>query len=437
MSTLNDYMRTPIRLGLVTTGIFILLFVVWGAFAPISSGVVAAGKVSPEGYRRTVQHLEGGIISELLVANGTMVNADDPIILLGATRAETEVGIVRSQRHQLRARVSRLQAERDGDPALSFTPDLVSASQLDPSVQAILDSENALFVQRTSLHQNRREMLQSQIAQLREEITGLNSQIRAQNEQVSLIQEESDATRSLVDRGLAPRPRLLALLRQRAAIQERSAANSASIASARQAIGEAQIQLLAIEAERLDDVSSQLNEALGQIAVLDQRLRANQDVLTRTVITAPISGRIVNLNHVTHGGVISPGEDILDIVPLDERLIIDANIRPSDVDVVYPGLPVIIHFSGLPQRQMPRVTGAVLDVSADALVDEASGEAYYAVRVSVGDAELNRIATALGEDAPLLPGMPAEILITTGERTFAEYLLEPLSGSLRRAVRES
>jgi len=264
----------------------------------------------------------------------------------------------------------------------------------------------------------------------------LLSQIVSQRRRLELIASEIADTQSLYDRGLAPRPRLLALQREEASITEGLAANQASIARTRQSIGETEVQLLSVDAERLDEISTELNQVQAQLAEINEELFASEDILRRTRILAPIAGTVVNLQVFTEGGVIRPGDRIMDVVPAEERLLIDARLSPLNVDEITEGQEANVVLSALDQRRLPRITGRVLSVSADAITDPDSGERYYSMKVEVDRAQLDAIVDRSGETIELVPGMPAQVLVVTGERTLVEYLIEPLRASMRNALRE-
>ena len=416
--------------------IFTLVFVGWGTTAPISGGAIASGRISPEGSRRTVQHLEGGIIDSLQVSDGDRVAAGDTMIVLRETQARASFQVLLNQQLLFEAQRARLRSEQAGRSTVEFSDRLNRAAAESAEIEEMLDTQRELFMRRTELHANRQRVYRQRIAQLEAEITGLREQITSQNERLRLIREEIADTRSLYERGLAPRPRLLALQREEASIGEQRAANRAAIARAEQSIGESEVTLLAADAQRLDQVSTELNEVQAQLAEVNERLLASEDVLDRTVIRAPISGTVVNLRLKTEGGVVRPGEPVLDIVPEDEALIISARLSPVDVDLVSIGQTATVNLSALPQQSLPRIEGEVIGLSADALTDEQSGESYFNVRVRVDIAEIDRLSRQLGQDLALTPGMPADVLIVTGERTLIDYLFEPLRESMRSALRE-
>lgn len=418
--------------GAIVLAIFIAVFFVWGATAPLDEGAIASGRISPEGSSRMVQHLEGGIIESLVVDDGDSVEVGEPLVVLRSIQARASFRVQLGRQQLLRAQMARLRGEQNGLAAPVFPDDLEELRTRSPEVADTLATQEDLFRRRADLHNSRKSILRQRRAQLEEEISGLKAQIDAQDERAGLIAEEIADFSLLVERELAPRPHLLALQREQAAIREQRARATSAIARARQQIGETDVQLIAMDAQRLDEIAEELNQVQAELSEVNERLRASEDVLERTIVAAPISGTVVNMRYKTEGGVIQPGAPILEIVPSDEALIIDAQLSPLDIDSVHPGLEALVHLSALSQRELPRITGEVIDVSADAFTDENSGTSYFRIRVEVDTAQLE----ALGTDAELTPGMPAEVIIVTGERTLVDYLVSPIRDSMRRALRE-
>lgn len=430
---LKAALRGPVLFGIAVVLVFFAGLGGWAAIAPLASAAIAPGVVSPDGSRRTVQHLEGGIIREILVEDGSRVEVGDPLLVLADVAARASFEQLQTQVDALAALQARLIAEQQGRDAVAFPDRLLDAAAASEEVADILAAQSDLFETRRTAIEGRKNILRQRIAQLSEEITGLEAQIVSQERQLALIEEEIEGVAQLVDQGLERRPRLLALQRQEAEIEGAIAENRAAIARANQAIGEAELQILGLETDRLDEIATELTRVRTELLSLEERLMSSEDVLTRTVIAAPVSGTVVQLRYRTTGGVIGPGDAILDIVPLDEDLVIDARVSPVDIDAVAQGQDAQIHLLAYAQRNLPRIEGTVTTVSADALTDEQSGERYFRVKVEVDRDRLE----ALPADVTLAPGMPAEVLIMTGERTALQYILQPFLDSIRRSFRES
>ncbi|MEQ8964300.1 MAG: HlyD family type I secretion periplasmic adaptor subunit [Azospirillaceae bacterium] len=426
-------LRGSVVFGLAIILVFFVGLGGWAALAPLASAAIAQGTVGPDGSRRTVQHLEGGIIRAILVRDGSRVAEGDPLVVLADVAARATYEQERTQYDMLAAMQARLIAEQRGAETLDFPDRLVEAAEAEPEVAALLEAQRDLFETRLEAHRGRKAILGQRIAQLREEITGLQAQIASQTRQLELIADEVVGVEQLLAQGLERRPRLLSLQRNQAEIEGALAQNRAAIARARQSIGETELQIVNQDAERLDQVAEQLSQVRTRLLALEDQLRQSEDVLDRTVVTAPVAGTVVELRYRTTGGVVSPGDPILDIVPEDEDLIIDARVSPTDIDAVDPGLTAEIRLLAYAQRNLPRFEGRVETVSADALVDENTGESYYSVRVEVPRETLEKMP----EGVTLSPGMPAQVLIMTGERTALEYLVRPFLDSIRLAFRES
>jgi len=425
-------LRGPLGLGLAL--ILVLFGGVggWAAVAPLASAAVAPGVISPDGSRRVVQHLEGGIIRQLPVRDGSRVAAGDPLVVLEDIGARARRDARMSRYRTLRAVEARLLAEAAGAGQIAFPAAVIAAAADDAEVADVIADQTARFEVRRRTHEGRGAILRQRIAQLDEEIAGLEAQIDSQERQLELIAQEIGNVEQLISQGLERLPRLLALQRAEAEITGARAANRAAIARARQSIGETELQILDLDARREDEVTEELTQVRSELSEVAEDLRASEDVLTRTVVIAPVAGTVVDLRFHTVGGVIGPGEPILDIVPFEEDLLIDARVAPIDIDAVAPGQTAQVHLTAYRQRNLPRIDGRVRQVSADRLVDEATGEPYFLARVEVDRDRLD----ALDEGIQLLPGMPAEVLILTGERTALAYLLDPFVDTFRRGLRE-
>lgn len=429
---LRRMVRGPAIAGVIVSVLFLGGFTTWSTMAPLSSAAVASGVVSPDGSRRTVQHLEGGIIQEILVRDGDRVEAGQRLVVLEDVAARSERDMRESRFYSLAAVEARLVAELNQAETIEFPLELIVASQSDWDLAAALADQRIHFETRAAGFANRTGILEARIAALREEVSGLEVQIASQERQLSLIDEEIAGVQQLVDQGLERRPRLLALQRQQAEIDGSIGANRAAIARAEQVIGETRLQILDLESNLREEVAGSLANLRAEIATIEEELRAREDVLARTLVSAPVSGTVVGLQFHTVGGVVRSGDPILDIVPDDDELIIDARLTPTDIDSVTPGQSAEVHLLAYAQRNMPRLTGTVRDVSADRLVDEVTGEPYFRARVEVEQEAL----LDLGEEIVLTPGMPVEVMIATGEQTVLDYVVGPLVRSFNRAFRE-
>lgn len=428
--------KNAMRLGpfvfmsLLVAGAFFGGLAAWSVLAPLQSATIAAGSITVEGNRRSVQHLEGGIIERIAVRDGSKVEAGDTLIVLDDTRTRAERDAIRGQLAALVAETARLQAERDGAQTVAVPAELAGLVENAGDLAPLMESQRRIFETRSNLLGTQEQITAEKTNQLEEEIRGLRGEIKAQDDQLKLIREEAKDVEALLEKGYARKPRLLGLQREASNIEGRRAQNLSKVASLKKAISEAEYSLVDTRTRMLNEVVSRIQETETEIANLRERLREADDTLARSTVRAPVSGVIVNLAVFTDGGVIAPGDTLMDIVPADEKLVVDARVPVNDVENVKPGLKAEIRLSGYRQDEVPVIYGTVETVSADSKQDERTGESYYSARVAFG------ALTALPADKQLQPGMPAETLILTGERSVISYLIEPLTRSFSRALRE-
>lgn len=427
---LNDVVRKPARYGMALAYLFIVGGIAWSALASMAEGATATGIVSPDGSRRTVQHLEGGIIKELKVRDGDLVHAGDQLVTLQSTQAAALYDLYLEQARTLEATQARLVAEQEDKAEIVFPADL--AASTDERAGKIIAGQTLLFNQRRSSLDAQLQILDARKRQYEEQLSGLRAQVVSVDAQLALTEQEHSVKKSLVDKALLARSETLKLERSKAALDGDRGNYIGQIAEVEQKIGELDTQSMSLKATQSADIADQLEKARASYIDAAERLNASKDVLDRTVITAPVTGKIANLKFKTSGGVIGPGQAILDIVPTNEELLIDARISPSDIDVVAAGLEATVHLTAYSSRGMPRVTGKVKSVSADRVTEEATGQSYYLARVEVPQSELE----SLDAGVVMMPGMPAEVLIVTGKRTVLGYLMEPFMAAFRRGLRE-
>ena len=403
----------------------------WAAFVPLKSAAIAPGQVIVEGRRRTVQHLEGGIVRDIRVQEGDVVEQGDVVVVLDDIRARSDVDLIRGRLAAALVARARLQAERDQAESIVFPDELENLADERGDLASLIEGERTVFRERQNFLRSQTSINRQRILQLREEITGLEQEIAALKRQLSLISEEEEGLADLVSKGLARKPRLLELRRSKANLEGDLARNRAAIARAEQQIGEAELTILDVRTRFLNEVVGQLQDVQAEIGDLRDRMAAAEDVIRRTEIVAPVEGIVVNLQVNTTGGVVSPGQPLMDIVPRRESLRVEARVSPGDIDVVHAGLPAQVRISAFHIAENPILDGRVRTVSADALTDERTGATFYIAQVELDD------LSPLPEGAELMPGMPAEVMVVTGEQTPLEYLLEPIRISIRRAMRES
>jgi HlyD family secretion protein/epimerase transport system membrane fusion protein len=429
--TLRATVRRPARTGLLIGIAFVAVFGGWALCAPLAGGAVAPGVISPDGSRKTVQHLEGGIINQLHARDGDTVKVGQPLLTLESVQPRTTYEALANQHSTLLATRARLQAEQADRSELEFPAELKKAAE-DGALQAVVQGQRQMFETRRASHAARKRVLRQRIEQFQEQIKAYDAQVKSASVQLSLIADELVGKEQLRQKQIITKPEILRLQRVQAELAGQQGEYVGSISRIRQQIGETEIQLLALEADRADQIATQLDQVRSELAAIKERLAASEDILKRTVVTAPVNGKVVNLRFKTEKGVVGRGEPILDIVPGDDPLLIDARVAPTDIDVVHVGLSALVHLSAYSNRAVGRIDGIVRSVSADRIVDQQTGMPYYLARIEVDRAQLKRISP----DIELVAGMPADVLITTGERTLMEYFLEPFLNAFRRSFRE-
>lgn len=405
------------------------ILIAFAATAPLAGGAIATGTISPEGSRRVVQHLEGGIVSAILVRDGDLVEADAPLFELNESRRRSERNISKSRQRTLQIMEARLEAEQT--LRSSFTLDFAIAEE-DAQLRSFEQRQDALLQKSIELIEARDDVTAERKSQIRAEIAGHDGSISSYRTQLDLIEDEIESGQELLEKGLYARPRLLALQREQSDLVGKIAGAEAAIASLEGQASELASQSLELEAERQSDLARQLADIRAELAVIEQDLASAEEVLERTTIRAPISGQIVALQQQTIGGVIRPGETIAEIVPLNEKLIIEARVRPTDIDIVRVGQTSRITFAAL-NRNLPQVNGRVVRVAADVLIDEQTGLRYYPADIEVAHADL----VAFNIDSKLRAGMPVDVMIKSESRTVLQYLLQPLTDVFRKSLRET
>jgi len=417
--------------GSALAGIFVLGFGLWSAFAPLQSAAMASGVVEVESSRKTIQHLEGGIIGAILVHDGEAVVAGQSLIRLDDTKARTALVALQGQFWDAQASEARLVAERDGGVGELIWPDALARLKDDPAVAKVLQGQARIFEARRQLQQSKTDLIRRRIAETNEEITGLKAQEASDRRRMGFINEEIGSVRELLNRGLERKPRLLGLERDLAEIEGKRGETVAQIARALQTIAESEVAILNERNDAQNEVAQQLRDTQKKIHELQEQIQAATDTLARTEIRAPEAGIVTDLKIHTQGGVITPGEALLDLVPRQDRLVVTAQLRPEDIDRVRVGLPALVRLTPYKQRRVPPIDGKVAYVSADRLLDKHTNQSYYEARIIL-DAE----ALAHLPEIEMVPGMPGEVMIKTGESTVAFYALAPILDSFHRAFRE-
>ncbi|WP_312721951.1 HlyD family type I secretion periplasmic adaptor subunit [Stutzerimonas kunmingensis] len=404
------------------------VFGAWATFAPLDSAALAPGIVTVKSYRKTVQHLEGGIVKELLARDGDRVKAGDPLIVLDDSQVRAEYGMTRSQLVAAQAMEARLVAERDGLEAVDYSRMIETDSARAREAQS---GETQVFNARRGSRLGEVAVLQKRVGQLNEQISGLNSMITTKRSLAGSYQEEIRELSDLLAEGFVDKQRLLDQQRKLDMLRAEIADHQSEITKTRLQISETELQIVQLNKDFSSEVVAAFAEVQTKVFDLRERMAALEDRLGRIVIRAPEDGMIIGMTVHTVGGVISPGTPLLDIVPAMSDLIVEAQVSPIDIDRVRVGKPADIRFSAFNSSTTPVIKGEVAHVSADRLVNEDTGMPYYLARVVLTE-EGSR---ALGS-LQLQPGMPAEVLITTGARTMLQYLLQPATDAFARSLIE-
>ncbi|PKP84537.1 MAG: HlyD family type I secretion periplasmic adaptor subunit [Alphaproteobacteria bacterium HGW-Alphaproteobacteria-2] len=423
--------RFPLTLGAAALALLLGGFGLWSVEARIAGAIIASGRVEVEQNRQAVQHPDGGMVAEVLVAEGGNVAAGAALIRLDPSLLESERAIVEAQLLELLARDARLLAERDDAAALAPDGELVAAALADADPREMLQGQERLFAAR-------RESLARQISQLRQrqgqiarQIEGIAAQQAALDTQLALIGEELSAQKDLLAKGLAQVGRVLALQREEARLAGEIGDLLAREAEARERASEIDTQILSLESTRREEAISELRDLRARLFELRERRRALDARLSRLEIRAPVAGAVHGLAVFGPGAVVRAAEPVLAIVPGDRPLVVTARVFATDIDSVHGGQEARLRFPAFDARETPDVPGAVVKISADAFTDESTGTSFYRVEVAPDPAAM----TALG-GVTLLPGMPVEVYLRTAERSPLGYLVKPLADYFNRAFRD-
>lgn len=402
----------------------------WASVTDLSGAVVAPGHFVVDSYVKKVQHPKGGVVGEILVGEGDEVRAGDVLMRLDATQARANLAIVTKRLNELAARLARLEAERDDLDDIAF-PDWLLADEKDPEVAAAIHSESRLFESRRDAREGQKAQLNQRIAQFEHEIAGLKAQEVAYGEGIEVLNAEISALNKLREQGIVSDQRLNGLKTQAATFGGERGEKIAFQAQSAGRITETRLQILQIDQDLRTEVGRELREVQAQIGEYVERKVAAEDELKRIDIVAPQSGVVHQLAVHTVGGVISPADPIMLIVPEGDDLALEVQIAPKDVDQIQIGHAALLRMTAFNLRTTPELTGFVSRIAADLATDERSGQSYYLVRVAVPRAEKEKL-----KSLALVPGMPAEVMIKTDDRTALSYLVKPLSDQILRAFRE-
>jgi HlyD family type I secretion membrane fusion protein len=419
-----------VAVGWIVIGVLFGGFGTWASVAPLTSAAIAPGTVVVDSNRKSVQHLEGGVIREILVRDGDVIERGQVLLRLDGASVRAALASLQPMLATNEAQKARLRAERDGRAEIALPEGLVAeAGGLGGGTQ-ILAGQQRIFETRHNALQGERALNANRLAQSRQRLTGLESQLRVKEREMALMTAELADQRMLLAKGYTTQRRVAAALRTVQQLESDRADLQSKVEETKVLVERYELEDSQISKNFVEQVENDLYKAEQESYQLLERMRAIQDQHARLDIRAPVSGVIVNMVAHTVGGVVTPGSPILDIVPRNDKLMIEAQVRPSDIDGVKAGLSADVRFPAFDGTEIPRLKGTVTTVSADRLIGSA-GTAYFLVRVQVDEAELARLG-----GRTLIPGMPAEVLINKSERTLLRYLLSPVIHGIWTAFRE-
>lgn len=429
-----DAERRLRRIGVAVVLLAFGGFGTWAAVAPLHSAAIGHAVLSVENYRKTVQHLEGGIVREIRVRDGDTVARDQVLLTLDDTQSKAQLEVLRGQWVAALAREARLVAQRDGRARVSYPAELLQAAS-DPRADDAMRVQSQIFLVRKQAHDGEATLYERQIGQLRAKAAGLAAQSKSREELVASYEGERADFEALLKQGYAERQRVREMERNIVQSEGQRGALQSDLAAAELQISETRVKILQLGKELQREVAKDLAEVQAELATLREKLRSVQDTVARTVVRAPEAGMVLGMDVHTLGAVVKPGERLLDIVPQNERLVVEAQLSPQDIDQVRIGQTAEVRFPSFKQRELPRIEGRLVSVSADRLVDTAEGRKlpYYLARVDIAPDGLQAIASAR---LVLVPGMPAEVLVHTGERTLLQYLIAPLTDTVAHSFRQ-
>jgi HlyD family type I secretion membrane fusion protein len=428
--------RSEIRKGVLVAGAFFVGLLGWAALTPLDAGAIAQGVVAVAGNRQAVQHRDGGIVTSLHVTEGQMVKQGDLLATVSATELVAAERGMTGEYVNLLAQQMRLQAERDGAGRMGTPAAFAELASGDRVLAAeALQGQRALFYARRNALGTERGVIGQRIGQYDAQIGAYRHQMRANQEQHRLIDDELAGLKTLEERGFVSTNRIRAMERTAAELDGNYGAHGAEIARSNEAIGEARLQMVSLNRKLLEDAAGQLREVEVRLAEVWPKLQATREQLKRSYVRASATGRVVALKMFTIGGVIGPGERLMEIVPVNRVLVVEAKASPTDADDLRIGMKTQVRFSAIQERNLPVLHGEISKVSADSFEDERSGMRHFMIEVIVPPAELDKIRKVRGETV-LKAGLPAEVMVPLRKRTALGYLTEPLTQMLWLAGRE-
>ncbi|MDB5428196.1 MAG: rsaE [Phenylobacterium sp.] len=428
---LQRRMRRPMIVGAAIIGVLVLGLGLWASLTPLATGITASGEVRVESNKKTLRHREGGTVRQILVQEGQHVRASQPMILFNDVEARASYDVLQNQVDSLQVQAARFTAEATNRPTLEFPPEVMGRMS-DPRVAGMVRDQQFLFTTRSQLFESQNSVLSQRLDQIQTQVGGQQAQVASVDEQISLTKEEMAGYQTLYDKGFAPKPLILRYQRSLADLQGRKGSLLSDIARLRQQGGETRMQVSANRDTRTSQAAEGLRDAQTKLADTLPRLAAAKEMLDATVVRAPVDGYVFNLTQFTVGGVTGPGEVLLDVVPANAPIVVTAMIEPKDIDKIREGMDAQVRFTGLNQRWHGPMKAKVVLVSADKIVNEKSGASFYRADLRIDSKEL----TKLKRSAQITPGMPAQVMVVTGEKTVMGSLISPITDTLHGALHD-
>jgi len=436
-AAIDDRPDRDMRTGIIIAFLFFVVFLGWAAFARLDAAAYAPGRLTVEGQRQSVQHRDGGVIGAIFVKEGQHVRQGQPLMELAAADVRAQARMYSAQYIGFQAQRARLMAEQLGAGHVEWPAEFATLEgQEKEDAQEAIKLQTTQFDSRASVLTAQTGVLREQAGQVQETARGYRSQLAASTEQARLIGEELDSLRDVADKGFVSKSRIRALERARADLQGQEGQYSASIARSGAEAGENRLKALEAEKAYRERAASELRDVEFSLNEIAPKYRAAKDQLARLEIRAPATGIVVGLSVFTVGGVIAPGQKLMDIVPDHAGLVIEARISPEDIDDLKVGQDAQIRFNSLHERDLPIMDGRITRLSADSFQDEKTGQSFYTGEITVPSKELDIIRNGRGEDFNLKAGMPVQVLVPLSARTALQYALEPLTQSLWLSFRE-
>ncbi|NJO32927.1 MAG: HlyD family type I secretion periplasmic adaptor subunit [Rhodospirillales bacterium] len=423
--------RGSALVGLFTVLLLTLGIGVWGAWASLAGAVVSQGQVQIEARAQIVQHRDGGVVASILVKDGDRVAAGDALLVLDEVELASQAKIIADQLTELRGRAARLAAERDGIEAVIFPSDLEIVATDDPSISAVIAGQRSLFAARLATLGEATRSYEEQKLQVENEILGQKAQLTALEEQIRLVADELADAEGLLEKGLTQASRVVALKREKSSLTGQKGALEASVARNLGRMAQIDVEIVGLSAKRREEAVTELRDVEPRMVGLQQELKTLETKLARLTLTAPTEGIVHDLRVHSLGAIIRPADPVLYIIPQEQALVITAKIDAYRIDEVFAGRAVVLRFSAFNARTTPEINAEVARVSADVTIDERSGMQFYTVELRVPPEEIARLG-----DHTLLPGMPVEVFIQTGERSALSYFAKPFTDYFERAFKD-